>query len=275
MFYEMNDPRRDRVQTQLNPYKYENRSKTTLLTIAGFDPSGGAGILNDVKTFHALGEYGAAVITALTAQNVDRVAGYFSVDVEFVEEQIDTILEADTVVYAKTGMLFSKEIVKAVADKVEEYNLKLVVDPVIVAGCGDPLFKGSMPRYLKKYLLPLAQLATPNIHEAQVLLHDPDVSIKDEEEAIQVAYKLGEICNVVITGGHLNGNDIFYDGSITIIEGELVESNNVHGSGCTYSAACTAYLSKGYSLKDAVREAGIFTKNSIKHGLKGTLNQFW
>ncbi|MGV8144724.1 MAG: bifunctional hydroxymethylpyrimidine kinase/phosphomethylpyrimidine kinase [Methanothermobacter sp.] len=245
----------------------------TVLSIAGFDPSGGAGILNDIKTFHALKEYGTAVITALTAQNVKRVDSILPVDVDFIKKQIDTILEEEKIVYAKTGMLYSPEIIKAVADRVEEYQLKVVVDPVMIAGSGGLLSGDDLSKSLKKYLLPLAELTTPNIYEAQTL---SGISIRSEEDAIEAAYNIGEICNVVITGGHLNGNDVLYnDGSIDIFEDDLMESENVHGSGCTYSSACTVYLHKGYKLEETVLKAGIFTKNSIKTGLKGTLNQFW
>lgn len=253
-----------------------DRHRTTVLTIAGFDPSGGAGVLNDIKTFHALGKYGTAVITALTAQNVKRVEDILPVDVEFIAEQIDTVLEGENIVYAKTGMLYSPDIIKAVAGKVAEYGLKVVVDPVLVAGSGRPLFEeisiNSIKEHLLEKLLPIAQLVTPNVHEASLL---SGIRIGGEEDAIEAAYKIGEICNVVITGGHLKGNDVLYDGSVKIIEGELIPSENVHGSGCTYSAACTSYLSEGYSVEEAVRKAGIFTKYSIKHGFKGTLNQFW
>ena len=246
--------------------------KLSALTIAGFDPSGGAGILNDIKTFQALKIYGTAVITALTAQNVKKVEGIFPVDVEFIEKQIDVVLDEGNIVYAKTGMLYSSEIIKAVADKVEEHNLKIVVDPVMVAGSGGLLSQNNMVRSLKKYLLPLAQLTTPNIYEAQAI---SGIEIGDEEDALKASLKIGEICNVVVTGGHLKGNDVFYNGSITVLEGELLETENVHGSGCTYSAACTAYLVKGCKLEEAVLNAGIFTRKSIEHGSDGTLNQFW
>jgi len=244
----------------------------TILSIAGFDPSGGAGILNDIKTFHSLGEYGTAVITALTAQNVKRVEGILPVDVDFIEKQMDTVLEEERITHAKIGMLYSPEIIKSVTDKVAEYSLKVVLDPVLIAGSGGLLYREDVVDSLKKKLLPQAQLATPNIYEAQAL---SGVQITDEEDAIEAAYKIGELCNVVITGGHLDGNDVLYDGSIKIIEGELIESENVHGSGCSYSSACAVYLSRGYSMEEAVQKAGIFTKKSIEHGLKGTLNQFW
>lgn len=246
--------------------------KSSALTIAGFDPSGGAGILNDIKTFHALNVYGTAAITALTAQNVKKVEGIMPIDVDFIAEQIDVVLEEENIFYAKTGMLYSPEIIKTVADKVEEYDLKVVVDPVMIAGSGGLLSKKNVVHALKKYLLPLAHLTTPNIYEAQEI---SGVEIKDERGAEKAATKIGEICNVVVTGGHLRGNDMLYNGSVKVIEGELVETDNLHGSGCTYSAACTAYLLKGCKLEEAVLNAGIFTRKSIENGLKGTLNQFW
>jgi len=200
----------------------------TALTIAGFDPSGGAGILNDIKTFHALNVYGTAVVTALTSQNIKRVEEILPVDVEFVEKQIDIILAEEKIVYAKTGMLYSTEIIKAVTGKVEEYGLQMVVDPVMLAGSGDLLSKNDVVNALKKHLLPLAQLATPNIFEAQAL---SGIRIKNLNDAINAASKIGELCNVVITGGHLNGTDVLFNGSIKVIDGELLETENVHGSG--------------------------------------------
>lgn len=246
-------------------------TESIAMTIAGFDPSGGAGILNDVKTFEALGVYGTAVITTLTAQNVQRVEGLMPVDTEFIEKQIDTVLEGEKIEYAKTGMLFSDEIVKTVASKVKEHNLKVVVDPVMVAGSGGFLSEEGFADSLKKHLLPIALLTTPNIFEAQVI---SGIEIKDEEDAIKAAVEIGKFCNVVVTGGHLKGSDIFYNGSIKVFEGELVESTNLHGTGCTYSAAITALLSKGYDVETSVQKAGKFVGESIKWGRRGTLNQF-
>lgn len=243
-----------------------------VMSIAGFDPSGGAGILNDIKTIHALEAYGTAVITALTSQNIKRVDDIIPVDVEFIKNQIDIILDEENIVYAKTGMLYSPDIIKAVSSKVEEYQLQVVVDPVMVAGSGDLLSIRDVANSLKKYLLPLAQLTTPNIFEAQAL---SGIEIRNQEDAIKAALKIGKYCNVVVTGGHLHGNDVFFNGTIKVIEGELLETENVHGSGCTYSAACTVYLLKGYELEEAVCKAGEFTRESIRNGFNGTLNQFW
>jgi hydroxymethylpyrimidine/phosphomethylpyrimidine kinase len=242
------------------------------MTIAGFDPSGGAGVLSDIKTFHAQGVYGTAVITALTAQNVNRVEGVEAVATEFIEKQIDTLLEDYPIEYVKTGMLYSDEIVKLVSRKIRQYKLKLVVDPVMVSGSGGILSENGFAGSLKKYLLPSAILVTPNIFEAEQL---SGVKITEEEDAVKAAIKIGKMCNVVVTGGHLNGHDIIYNGSINVIEGELVSSDNTHGTGCSYSAAVTCGLVKGWDLLRSVEMAGKFVRKGIEHGEWGTLNQFW
>lgn len=242
------------------------------MTIAGFDPSGGAGILNDIKTFAAFGIYGTAVIAALTAQNISKVTGIEPVNPDFIEKQIDAVLEQEKIEYVKTGMLYSREIIKTVSRKIREYDLKTVVDPVMVAGSGGFLSKKDVSESLKKYLLPLATLTTPNIYEAQEI---SGIKIETIEDATKAAQKIGKICNVVVTGGHLEGKDVLYDGSIKIIEGELIESNNTHGSGCSYSAAIVSYLVKGENIETAVKNAGEFVNQSIKYGGRGTLNQFW
>ena len=242
------------------------------MTIAGFDPSGGAGILNDVKTFSALGVYSTAVVTALTAQNINKVTGIQPVDSCFIEKQIDTVLEQGKIQFTKTGMLYSDEIIRCVSRKIKEHQLKVVVDPVMVAGCGGPLKKEDVVHSLKKNLLPLAELTTPNIDEAQQI---SGIKIETIEDAVEAALNIGKLCNVVVTGGHLNGNDVLFNGSIKVIEGELIESKNVHGSGCTYSSAVTAYLIKGKDLENAVQKAGDFTRKSIKYGTHGTLNQLY
>jgi hydroxymethylpyrimidine/phosphomethylpyrimidine kinase len=246
--------------------------RTIAMTIAGFDPSGGAGVLNDVKTFESLGVYGTAVVTALTAQNIYEVKGVLPVDVGFIEKQMETVLQSEDIKYAKTGMLYSQEIVKAVASRVEEHELKLVVDPVMVAGSGGFLSKKGLTESIKKYLLPLSVLTTPNIHEAETL---SGIKIENEGNAIEAALEIGKYCDVVVTGGHLKGSDIFYNGSIHVFEGELMESNNTHGSGCTYSAAVTAMLSQGCDMESSIKFAGNFVKESIKYGTRGTLNQMW
>lgn len=242
------------------------------ISIAGFDPSGGAGILSDLKTFSALGIYGTGVITALTAQNVQRVSSILPIESDFIEEQIDLILEDLPVIYGKTGMLYSKEIIKSVSKKISEYDLKIVVDPVMVAGSGSSLSQEGMASAIKKYLLKEALIVTPNVFEAELL---SGINIETQEDAINAAHKIGKICDVVVTGGHLDGDNILYNGQISVISGELIESNNTHGSGCSFSAAIVAYMSKRTEMKTSIKKADIFVKESIKNGHWGTLNQFW
>ncbi|NYB52988.1 MAG: bifunctional hydroxymethylpyrimidine kinase/phosphomethylpyrimidine kinase [Methanobacteriaceae archaeon] len=241
------------------------------LSIAGFDPSGGAGVLADTKTFQALGVFPTAVITALTAQNVNRVSGIQPVDPEFVAEQIDLVMEVEDIQYAKTGMLYSPAIVEKVASKVRQYNLKLVVDPVLVAGSGGVLSEEKLAESLKEQLLPLAELITPNIHEAQALT---GIEIKNEEDAAKAAIEIGKLCPNVVTGGHLKGRDLFFNGSLKVIDGEIIKSRNTHGSGCTYSAAITAFMAKGISMEESINLASDFTKKAILKGERGTLNQY-
>src|SRR6202142_400696 len=139
------------------------------MTIGGYDPSGGAGILNDIKTFHALGVYGTAVITVLTAQNSKRVEDIRPVSTDFIKKQLETVLEDIPVKFAKTGMLYSSENVKIVSEKVVEHDLNLIVDPVMIAGSGSMLSVEGYTESLKKYLLPNALLVTPNIMEAEMI----------------------------------------------------------------------------------------------------------
>ncbi len=243
------------------------------LSIAGFDPSGGAGILADIKTFSALGVYGAGVITALTAQNVGRVSGIMPVPPGFVEEQLDLVMEDLHVIHAKTGMLYSAEIVEAVAEKVREYDLRVIVDPVMVAASGGELSEGNLVRALRRHLLPEALIVTPNVAEAERL---SDVPIGSVNDAIRAARVIGELCDVIITGGHLGGRSVIQiDGDVEVLEGELLDSRNTHGSGCSFSAATAAYLERGLDLGEALRMADSFVMEAIRHGHHGTLNQFW
>jgi hydroxymethylpyrimidine/phosphomethylpyrimidine kinase len=241
------------------------------MTMAGFDPSGGAGILNDVKTFHAFGVYGAAILTVLTAQNSTRVEDIQLIPTDFIEKQIETVLEDLPVKFAKTGMLYTSENVKFISNKVAEHELELVVDPVMVAGSGDLLSVEGYAETLKKYLLPNAVLTTPNITEAEKL---SGIKINNIDDAIDAAVEIGKICNVVVTGGHLDGKNILFNGSIKIIEGEIIESKNTHGTGCSYSAAITASLARGCKMLQSIEKAGEFVKESVNTGAWGTLNQF-
>ena len=166
-------------------------------------------------------------------------------------------------------MLYSKDIIKTVSKKIREYNLKAVVDPVMVATSGGELAKDDLSQNLLKYLLPKAILTTPNVSEAEKLT---GIKIADEEKAEIACEKLGKICNNIITGGHLNGTNITcIDGKISTFKQELLKTDNVHGSCCNFSAAIVSYLSQKNDLKTSILKASEYTYESIKNGKYGTL----
>lgn len=240
-----------------------------VMSIASVDPSGGAGIFADIKTFQALGVYGTGIVTALTAQNPQKMYSLKAIETSYVEEQIDAILDTYNVEYIKTGMLYSTDIIKSVSKKIREYNLKAVVDPVMVATSGGELAKNDLSQNLLKYLLPKAILTTPNVSEAEKLTN---IKITNEEEAKKACEKLGKTCNNIITGGHLNGiNTINIDGSTSIFKQKLLKTDNLHGSGCNFSAAIVSYLSQKNDLKTSILKASDYTYESIKNGKYGTL----
>lgn len=237
------------------------------MTIAGSDSSGGAGLQADLKTFTSLGVFGATVITGLTAQNTIGVKKVLEVPVDFVEAQFDAIMEDFDIKFAKTGMLASNNIIEVVKRKILEYGIKLVLDPVMISKAGSPLTTED----ITKSLLELARssiIITPNSYEAERLTGE---KITDKESLIKVAKKLAEItgCNAVVKGGErLKGLDIaVVDNDIVELSGKFVDTRNSHGSGDVFSASLTAYLAKGYSLKDSIRMAKDFTANSLIYSL--------
>jgi len=240
-----------------------------VMSIAGVDPSGGAGIFADIKTFQALGVYGTGIVTALTAQNPQKMYSLKAIETSYVEEQIDAVLDTYNVEYIKTGMLYSTDIIKSVSKKIREYNLKAVVDPVMVSTSGGELAKNDLSQNLLKYLLPKAILTTPNVSEAEKLTN---IKITNEEEAKKACEKLGKTCNNIITGGHINGiNTINIDGTTSIFKQKLLKTDNLHGSGCNFSAAIVSYLSQENDLKTSILKASDYTYESIKNGKYGTL----
>ena len=240
-----------------------------VMSIAGADPSAGAGVFADIKTFQALGVYGCGVITALTAQNPHKMFSLKAIETNYIEKQIDAVLDSYDIEYIKTGMLYSKEIIKSVSKKIKEYNLKAVVDPVMVATSGGELAKNNLSHCLHKYLLPNAILTTPNVSEAEKLT---GIKITNEDEAKKACKKLGKTCNNIITGGHLDGTNIIsIDSEITTLKQKLIKTDNLHGSGCNFSAAIVSYLSKNNNLKTSILKASDYTYESIKNGKYGTL----
>ena len=235
-----------------------------VMTIAGSDSGGGAGVQADLKTFAALGVHGTCAITSITSQNTLGVQDTYDLPVEIIASQIEAISSDFDVAYAKTGMLSSSEIVRAVAQEVKKHELPVVVDPVMVAEAGGALLRVDAVSVLIEELIPLAKVVTPNIFEAEKLF---GWRVKDEESAKKAAkriYGLGAGA-VLITGGHLDAVDILYDGEFTLIPGKLVKKDT-HGAGCTHSAALTVYLAKGLALKDAAIKAKEFVTAAIAGG---------
>jgi hydroxymethylpyrimidine/phosphomethylpyrimidine kinase len=237
-----------------------------VLTIAGSDSGGGAGIQADLKTFTVLGVFGMSAITALTAQNTRGVAGIHPVPPEFVRLQIDTVLSDLGADAGKTGMLFSAPIIREVCQAVREHGLRdLVVDPVMVAKSGHRLLEEDAVRALAGELLPLARVVTPNVPEAEILSGVPVRDAADLERCARAIGELGPAC-VVVKGGHLQGpavDAVLWEGRITFLEGRRLPFAAVHGTGCTFSAAIAAWLALGHPVPAAVRLAKDFVARAI------------
>ena len=247
-----------------------------ILTIAGSDSGGGAGIQADLKAITLLGGFGMSVLTALTAQNTLGVQAIHEVPALFVESQIDSVLSDIGADAIKTGMLANAEIVTVVAKKIREYKVeKVVVDPVMVAKSGDPLLRKDAREMLMKRLIPVSMVVTPNLMEASVLAGLKVRSIKEMKRAACRIYELGAKY-VVVKGGHLKEKaiDLLYDGKrYDEIEGSRIETKNTHGTGCTFASAIATFLARGDTVSEAVRKAKIFTTMAIQYSLslgKGT-----
>jgi hydroxymethylpyrimidine/phosphomethylpyrimidine kinase len=238
------------------------------LTIAGSDSCGGAGIQADLKTFTALGVYGACVITALTAQNTLGINAIHKVPPEFVATQIDSVASDLKINATKVGMLLDADIIEVVAMKVKQYGLQpLIVDPVMVAGTGARLLMEEAIEALKRLLIPLTTILTPNAFEAEALTGIKVSSLSDARKAAIMLHQLGA-STVVVKGGHVEGDDaidLIYDG-VRFIEtrSRRIMKGKLHGAGCVFSSAITANLAKGMDQIEAIRRAKRFVHRSIK-----------
>jgi len=243
------------------------------LTIAGSDSGGGAGIQADLKTFQELDVFGMTAITAVTAQNTLGVQGVQPIPKEIIAAQIDSVAQDLGVDALKTGMLFSSEIIKTVAEKIRLYGWeKVVVDPVMIAKGGAPLLQQEAITAVKEYLLPCAYIVTPNIPEAEdltgVTIHTEADKIVAAKELIRLGVK-----NVIIKGGHGHeaneSTDLLFDGTDTYtFTSKRIPTKNTHGTGCTFSAAITAGLAKGLSVYESVKIAKSFITAAIEDDLK-------
>jgi hydroxymethylpyrimidine/phosphomethylpyrimidine kinase len=236
------------------------------LTIAGSDPSGGAGIQADLKTFHQRGVYGTSVITLVTVQNTRRVSAVEILSPEIVAAQLEAVLEDIPPAAAKTGALGNSDTVRLIAEKARYFTFPLVVDPVMISKHGLPLMTEEARSVLAEELLPRAFLITPNLHEAGELANMPVRDLESMEKAARIISGKGAKA-VLIKGGHLKGEavDLLYrDGRIRTFSAPRIETRHTHGTGCTYSACITAELARGRELVDAIGIAKRFISLAIE-----------
>lgn len=235
------------------------------LTIAGSDSGGGAGIQADIKSISANGAYAASVITAVTAQNTHRVSAVHPIPVEVVAQQIDAVLNDLDVDAIKIGMLFSPELVETVANSLANFSGKVILDPVMVAKSGDKLLENSAIDALIQLLIPRVDLLTPNLPEAAILLGRSDIT--DQTEQAKALAQLGAN-NILLKGGHANGAQctdtlLINEGKIIELSAARIDTKNTHGTGCTYSAAISAWLARGLSMTQAVQRAHQYLHQAI------------
>lgn len=241
------------------------------LTIAGTDPSGGAGIQADLKTFQEREVYGMSVITSVVAQNTIGVQRVIHLPIDFIEEQFDAVWNDIKPNAIKTGMIATNEMMKLIARKIKDSQIPYVIDPVMIAKSGDPLMEEASRAVIRDTLLPLATVVTPNVPEAEWLVNFSIKTIEDQEEAARViVHQLGAQ-SVVVKGGHMEGEakDILYDGeAFHYFSSERIDTHHTHGTGCTFSACITAELAKGRTIKESVELSKRFITDAIKYSLE-------
>lgn len=252
---------------------------TRVLTIAGSDSGGGAGIQADLKTIAANGCYGMSVITALTAQNTQGVSGIFPVPVDFVQQQLKAVLGDIGGDAIKIGMLFSPELITAVGTQLRQSTTApIVLDPVMVAQSGDKLLKQEAVAALKRELIPYVEVLTPNLPEASVLL-EKDITTFDEMEQAAIALSELGCANVLLKGGHLQEdicNDLLYLGKekrTVVLSGRRIPTNNNHGTGCTLASAVAAHLALGKTIEAAVAAAKEYLTGALESGAGYTIGK--
>lgn len=254
--------------------KKKQRYKTAL-TIAGSDSGGGAGIQADLKTFSALGTYGLSVLTALTAQNTRGVRAVSRVPADFVKDQIDAVFEDIAIDSVKIGMLHRTEIIAVVSNRLRRHRAKnIVLDPVMIAKDNSTLLRESAIAILKEKLIPLATILTPNLPEASALVGRPVKTVDDMRYAGETLLRLGPK-SVLIKGGHLKGNrcdDLLMLKDCAAaplwLTSPRINTANIHGTGCTLSAAIAANLAKGLDLRTAVLAAKAYLSDAIRRGTR-------
>ncbi|MET4080442.1 hydroxymethylpyrimidine/phosphomethylpyrimidine kinase [Pedobacter sp. UYP30] len=266
----------------MQPFNY-----APVLSIAGSDSGAGAGIQADLKTFAALGCYGISAITAITAQNTLGIYAIHPVPAEIVKQQIIAVMDDFKPKAIKIGMLFSAEIVVAVAETLKNHpNIPVIFDPVISASSGDTLIQENVLKAFKEHLFPLVTLLTPNLFEASQLSNQHVKTVEDMEKAAKLLIN-EDLKSVLIKGGHLESERLinFYldkNGISKQFKSTKIESKNLHGTGCTLSSAITAFLAQGFDLLTAIKKSGEFVNKAIEASVNlkigngaGPLNHFF
>jgi hydroxymethylpyrimidine/phosphomethylpyrimidine kinase len=266
----------------MKQYKY-----AAVLTIAGSDSGGGAGIQADLKTFSALGCYGTSAITAITVQNTIGVTGIHSIPPEIITGQIKAVMDDIAPKAIKIGMVHSAELALAIAETLKSYkDVPVVFDPVMVATSGDKLIEENTISVIKKALFPLSTIITPNLDEARILVDHPINNVDEMMAAARELLATG-CFSVLLKGGHLKGEKVFdvyvnQQGVEKTFESTFIESENVHGTGCTLSSAIAAYLALGNSAEESIKKAREYVFNAIVSGKDvktghghGPLNHFF
>jgi hydroxymethylpyrimidine kinase/phosphomethylpyrimidine kinase len=260
----------------------KQRQLSVALTIAGSDSGGGAGIQTDLKTFAAFGVHGTSAITCVTAQNPERVVSVQAIRPEIVRDQIEAVFAELTPRALKTGMLFSARIIRTIALLCQKHQVPIVVDPVMTSTSGARLIETVAIKALQRELIPLATLVTPNLDEAEILIDRKITSVDDLRMAARrIRDRYG--CAALVKGGHLRGVDeaidFFWDGRTELLlSAPFIRNVHTHGTGCTYSAAITACLAKGFKLGSAVTQAKEYITQAIAQRLNvagfAVLNNF-
>jgi len=260
------------------------------LSIAGSDPSGGAGIQADLKAFSALGVFGTTAVTAVVDENTVGVTGVHPVPIEFVSGQIHSVLSDVGADAIKIGMLHSSELIRAVKDAISEYRISnIVLDPVMVATSGDKLLQDEAIGTLKSELIPFVRLITPNIPEAEILSGqkiDGQADLPDLAKSLSEQF--GGKVSVLLKAGHLEDDelvDVFYnaeEGTFLKLSQKRIQTKNTHGTGCTLSSAVAAFLAKGFGLDEAITQAQAYLHQAIVAGAdfpigkgRGPVHHFW
>ena len=249
------------------------KSYPIALSIAGSDSSGGAGIQADLKTFSSLGVYGTTAITAITAQNTQGVHSQLAIAPQMVYDQIIAVMEDLNPSVVKIGMLSNSEIVCAVAEALSQYQLPIILDPVIVSSSGHRLLSIEAQESVKERLLPLSTLVTPNIPEMEALTSVTLSTYKDKERAAHDLIELGAKA-ILLKGGHEEGDtksDTLFSASPTGIKAttftsQTIHTKNIHGTGCTLSAAIAAFIARGESINEAIAKAKSYITDAIRAG---------